>query len=181
MSPYVIVDASIYENSKPQPSTAVAVIIYDDDVLPVFTSRELTEEFIRAHHAAEEPTRPMPFEIDPIKLAVMVGDPEHGHVYMVFNPVTASPGRWTSAREPMSVNAYRLYIRELTRGVQKLLAEGREIFGDQVPDPEERERLVAVWGFLQADKLAADARACVEEHQLEDGSWLREEPDSLAY
>ena len=178
MSPYIIVDASIYKNSSPQPSTAVAVIICDDDVLPVFSSREFAQDFIKTHHSAEEPTLPKPFEIDPITLAVMVGGPQHRHLSIVFDPVAASPGRWTSARKPMSVNAYCRYIMELVHGVKQLSAEGRERLGDQVSNPEEREKLVAVWAGLQAEKVAADARARVGEWEIEDDCWSREEPDS---
>jgi hypothetical protein len=178
VSPYVIGDASIFENSRPQPSTAVAVIVYDDDVLPVFSSRDFAQDFIKTHHSAEEPTSPMPFEIDPIKLAVMVGGPQHRRLSMVFDPVAASAGRWTSAKKPMSVSAYRRYILELARGVKKLFAEGRKNLEGSGLNPEKREELLAVWGILQAEKVATDARARVGEWQIEDGSWIREEPSS---
>jgi hypothetical protein len=177
VSPYVIADASIYENSRPQPSTAVAVIIYDEDVLPVFSSRESTQDFIRTHHSVEEPTLPTPFEIDPIKLAVMVGGPQHRHLSMIFNPVAASQGRWTSAKKPMSVSAYRRYVMELARGVKKLFAEGRKNLEGSGLSPEKREDLLADWGILQAEKVATDVRARVGEWEIEDGSWIREEPD----
>jgi hypothetical protein len=180
VSPYVIVDASIYENSRPQPSTAVAVIVYDD-VLPVFSSRDFAQDFIKTHHSAEEPTSPMPFEIDQIKLADMVGGPQHRHLSMVFDPVAASPGRWTSAKKPMSVSAYRRYILELARGVKKSFAEGRTNLEGQGLSPEKREKLLAVWGILQAEKVATDARARVGEWEIEDGSWIREEPDPPAH
>lgn len=111
----------------------------------------------------------------------MVGDPEHEHLYLIFNPVDASPGQWTSARKPMSVQAYCRYMKELVRGVKKLFAEGRENLGEQIPDTEERERILAVWGVLQTDSLAANARACAEEHHSADGFWSREDPDSLPY
>ena len=180
MSLYVIVDASIYENSRPQPSTAVAVIVYDD-VLPVFSSRDFAQDFIKTHHSAEEPTSPMPFQIHLIKLADIVGGPQHRHLSMVFDPVAASPGRWTSAKKPMSVSAYRRYMIELARGVKKLFAEGRTNLESSGLSPEKREKLLAVWGILQAEKVATDARARVGEWEIEDGSWIREEPDPLAH
>ena len=181
MSPYVIVDTSNDGDPESRPNTAAKVIIYDGDVVPVFSSRELTLEFIRTHHSAEESTRLMQFEVDPIRLAVLVDGPEHEHLYLIFDPVDASPGRWTSARKPMSAQAYRRYMRELVRGVKKLFAEGREKLGEQIPDPEERERILAVWGVLQADSLAANARACAEEHHSVDDLWSREDPDSPTY
>jgi hypothetical protein len=177
VSPYVIVDASTYENSRPQPSTAVAVIVYDD-VLPVFSSRDFAQDFIKTHHSAEEPTSPMPFEIDLIKLADMVGGPQHRHLSIVFDPVAASPGRWTSAKKPISVSAYRRYMIELVRGVRKLFAEGRKNLEGSGLNPEKREELLAVWGILQAEKVATDVRARVGEWEIEDGSWIREEPSS---
>lgn len=61
MSPYVIVDTSNDEDTECRSNAAVKVIIYDDNVVPVFSSRELTLEFIRAHHSAEESTRLMLF------------------------------------------------------------------------------------------------------------------------
>jgi hypothetical protein len=180
VSPYIIVDASIYENSRPQPSTAVAVIIYDDDVLTVFSSWDFAQDFIRTHHSAEEPIRPMPFEIDPIRLAVMVGGPQHRHLSMVFDPVAAAPGRWTSTKKPISVSAYRRYMIELARGVKRLFAEGRTNLEGSGMSPEKREDLLAVWGILQAEKIATDVRARVGEWEIEDGSWTREEPDPPA-
>jgi hypothetical protein len=180
VSPYVIVDASIYENSRPQPSTAVAVIIYDD-VLPVFSSQDFAQDFIKTHHSAEELPSPMPFEIDLIKLADMVGGPQHRHLSMVFDPVAASPGRWTSAKKPISVCAYRRYMIELVRGVRKLFAEGRTNLEGSGLNPEKREKLLAVWGILQAEKVSTDVRARVGEWEVEDGSWIREEPDPPAH
>ena len=181
MSPYVIVDPSNDGDRESRPNTAIKVIIYDDNVLPVFSSLELSLSFIRAHHSTEEPARPMPFEIDPIKLAVMVGGPQHRHLSMVFDPVAAAPGRWTSAKKPMSVSAYRRYMIELARGVKKLFAEGRTNLESSGLSPEKREKLLAVWGILQAEKVATDARARVGEWEIEDGSWIREEPDPPAH
>ena len=78
----------------------------------------------------------------------------------------------------MSVKAYCRHIKELVHGVKQLSAEGRERLGDRVSNPEEREKRVAVWAVLQAEKVAADARARVGEREIEDGYWSREEPDS---
>lgn len=71
MSPYVIVDTTENKNLDLHADTGVDVMIYLDDVLPVFTSQQSLWEFVQAWHSEQNPIRATPLEVDPITLATM--------------------------------------------------------------------------------------------------------------
>jgi hypothetical protein len=66
------------------------------------------------------------------------------------------------------VRSYCRYISELARGTKRLFAEGRAKLGDGGDSPGELSELVSVWVALQADKVDADARARMQEWEIED-------------
>ena len=173
MSFYVIVDAATSRNLDPGANTNVEVMIYADAVLPVFKQRESLLEFARAQHSAQDPFRPTPLEVDPLRLVAMVQDLQAttGLRSLVFDPVIGSLGEWILPEDPWSVSAYCRYMVELARITKRLFAEGRAKLGDEFSSPEELNKAVAVWVALQADKVNADARARMQEWEIEDGSW----------
>lgn len=176
MSFYVIVAATTAGNPDPSGTTSVKAVIYDDDVLPVFSSLESLWRFVGSSHSANNLVRPVPHKVNPVELAVMVEQWQaRGLRYLVFDPASASAGRWQSAKKPMSVSAYRRYIVELAREVKKLRAEGEARFGDRFSGRDGRQELLA-WCALRAKEVTANARARAGEWETEDDSWY-EDPD----
>jgi hypothetical protein len=175
MAPYVMIHASSSGKGDSQVNPDVQGVVCIDDVLPVFTSLESLSGFVRDFYSKEEPTRPTHLEIDPLKLAIVTEQLEvrAGLKFLVFDPRISSSGCYVLPKDPMSVSAYRLYILELARGTKRLFAEGRAELGDECSSSEEREELLHAWIALRTDKVEADARARMEEWEMEDDSSWR--------
>lgn len=167
---YVIADAASSRNLDPGSHTDVEVMVYLDCILPVFNSRESLSEFARAQHPAEDPIRPTPLEVDPLRLATMAQDlgMTAGLKALVFDPEIRADGAWILQDDPCPVISYYRYMSELVRGTKKLFAEGRAKLGDECDSPGELSELVSVWVARQADKVNADARARMQEWEIED-------------
>ncbi len=165
MAPYVIVDTTENKNLDLHADPGVDVMIYLDDVLPVFTSPQSLWEFVQAWHSEQNPIRATPLEVDPITLATMAEEFEAtaGLKWLVFDPRISSRGWWILPQDPVSVNVYCRYILELALATKELFAEGRARFADECSSTEELDKMVRSWVALQVDKL-------------EDDSW-RGEPD----
>ncbi len=175
MAPYVIVDTTENKNLDLHADPGVDVMIYLDDVLPVFTSPQSLWEFVQAWHSEQNPIRATPLEVDPITLATMAEEFEAtaGLKWLIFDPRISSRGWWILPKDPISASSYCREIVELARGVKKMFAEGRATLADECSSPEELNKIVAVWVALQAEKVDADARARAKEWEIEDDSWRR--------
>jgi hypothetical protein len=166
VSPYVIVDAVTSRNLIPGAHTDVDLMVYLDGVLPVFTSQESLSEFARAQHPAGDPIQPTPLEVDPIRLAIMARELASVKA-LVVDPKISPSGTWIAQDNPRSASSYCRYIVELARTVKRLHAEGKDKLRDVCSDAEDLDKMVSVWVALQADKVNADARARVEEWEID--------------
>lgn len=155
MSSYVIVDTTGSGNSDSRATTDVQVIVYANDVVPVFTSPESFWEFVRAQHSAQDLIRPTPLELHPVKLAIMAErlQATADLKWLVFDPRISSRGWWILPQDPVSVNDYCRYILELALATKELFAEGRARFADECSSTEELDKMVRSWVALQVDKL----------------------------
>jgi hypothetical protein len=139
-----------------------------DPVLPLFTDYVSLRSFARVYYAREGRVEPTPLWMYPFQMAQMV-EPmkEAGRLeYVVFNPLSASAGKWRSRRGPVSVRKFCRFIREIRPEIKNL---GKELVDTGVHGPED------IKGSLQRlrpqiEKLAQDAGARTEEWEVEDES-----------
>jgi hypothetical protein len=136
--------------------------LYEDSMLPVFTSPESFASGLKACASASPEYDSLGFELtDPFELSEMLSScEERGLRSLLFDPPPAPDGELWIVGTPIPVGEYRDAIEELRPGFEKLSAEAVDEFrrlSHLAGEPFVR------WPAARAEDIAADLRARIEE------------------
>jgi hypothetical protein len=165
---YVMLDSSSDKTQDPRALGKVLTLknYLGNPVLPVFTSYFSLRTFVKAYYTQEDCVEPTALWIYLPQVAQLAGPMEKaGRLrHLVFNPTSDSPGKWRSRGGLKSVKKFCRFDKEVRPGFIKLREETRAKFGGGFETIEEDLR----WSAPHLEKLAKDAEARMQEHEVEE-------------
>jgi len=166
---YVIADAQGNGEEETRESSIVR-IIFDRDVLTVFTSPETLRDYTKAYFPEDGPVQPVAYALNPLRLMSVVSQLEDTKdlKYLVFDPSAVCDGRWSEPQIKVPAKAYLRYIAALIDGESGTFEQLAAKLDDHFAGSEGRAKLLA-WIIAQEKEVIA--KAAYEAGVLEEDSW----------
>jgi hypothetical protein len=136
----------------------------DESILPVFTSMNRFWAFADDYLTGDDSIESSTFPIDPFRLAEII-EPwmEMGELgFLVFNPTAVSPGKFSSAREPIPAAHYCRFVGEIRPEIRRAARQAEAKFGPAIPGSA-AEKKAMEWLGPRLEGLADSAGARVDE------------------